>query len=154
MILKMSKLVFFYHKRRDDAVRIGIEVDEERLLETYTPGQEFSDSALLWYADVRCSTEEEIDADSETARKFFMEIATPVKVALDSIAEELRAGLDSDIWPNRWPLSQLPPGIQGEIVCSAMRRVTDGELGQVIKELAHDWEKVITTLQPTPYLVS
>lgn len=154
MVKEMTKLSFFYHKRRDDAVRVGIEVDEDRVLEMYTPGQELSDSALLWYADVRCSTQEENGADPESARRFFLEIAGPVKLALNSIAEELRAGLDSDIWPNRWPLTNLPRGIQGEIVCSAMRRVTDGELGKVIKELAHDWEKVITTLQPTPYLVS
>lgn len=154
MVREMTKLTFFYHKRKDAAVRIGVEVEEDRVLERYIPGQENSDSALLWYIDVRCSTDEEISADSEAVRKFFLKLSTPIQVALKSVANELSVGLDSDIWPNKWGLKNLPQGISGEIVCSATRRITDGELVNVLLTLANEWPELIADLQPLAAFVN
>jgi hypothetical protein len=142
----MTKLSFFHQKRKDEAVRTGVEVDSDLVLERFVPGDGENDSALVWYIDVRCTTESAIEADAETVRSFFLDLAGPIGSGLRSAAEDLRAGLDADLWPIRRPIQSMPRGVHGEIVCSAMRRVTDGELSRVLQNLADVWAVTLTQL--------
>jgi hypothetical protein len=142
----MTKLTFFHQKRKDRAVRTGIEMDGELLLERYFPGEAEKDPALLWYVDVRCSSLQPIAADPGEARRFFLNIGAQVQSALLETAEELRAGMDSEIWPHRKEIHHLPQGAAGEVVCSAMKRITDGELAQVLRDLARNWKDKLEEL--------
>jgi hypothetical protein len=142
----MTKLSFFHQKRKDKAVRTGIEVDEDLVLERFEPGDEESDSSLLWYVDVRCTTESAIPVNAEQARLFFVHLAAPIEASLKSAAADLRAGLDADVWPIRRSIQEMPNGVNGEIVCSAMRRITDGELSRVLLQLADGWTETLNQL--------
>ena len=139
LVRSMTKLTFFQQKRRDEAVRTGVEVDEELVLQRFTPGNPENNSALVWYVDVRCVSEASLPADSSAAREFFQDIAEPVRRTLLSTADELRAGLDAEIWPLRKQIDGLPPGIKGELATSAMRLVAGRELAEVLQTLARNW---------------
>lgn len=153
--LRMTKLTFFHHKRKDGAVRSGVELDDELLLQKYIPGAEERDSALLWYVDVRCTVEgSAVTANAGSARMFFERIGEPVEQALQDCAEELAVGLDSEVWPLRKAIKNLPAGIRGEVVCSAMRRVADGELSQLLRELASNWIANLNELREEPAAIA
>jgi hypothetical protein len=140
------KLTFFHQKRKDLRTRTGIEVDDDLLLEKLSPGFDGNDSALLWYVDVRCTGEQPAPTEPPEARALLINMGEPVRSAFLILAEELRAGLDSDVWPIRRRISNLPSGLSGEVVCSAMRRITDGELSHVLRNLAENWPKVLEEL--------
>ena len=140
------KLTFFHQKRKDQAVRTGIEVDDELLAQKFIQGLHDHDSALLWYVDVRCTVDQSAPIELGEAKALLTKIGEPVRHALRAVADELRAGLDSDVWPLRRDVNDLPAGIRAEVVCSAMRRITDGELSQVLGRLAGNWTEIITEL--------
>ena len=142
----MTQVTFFFQKRKDQAVRTGVEVNDELVLGRFTPGNEENDSALVWYIDVRCVTMDVIPADASSARAFLVGISEPVKAAFSSFAEELNVGLDADNWPVRRPIRKLPDGIKAEVVCSAMKRVTDGELSEALREMAKQWVENLNEL--------
>ena len=135
----MSKLTFFHQKRVDRAIRTGVEVDEELVLQRFFPGGPENNSTLVWYVDVRCVTEVVMPADSGAVLGFFENIAEPVRQTLLSTADDLRAGLDAEIWPLRKEIEGFPNGAEGELVISAIRRVAGGELAEVLQELAKNW---------------
>jgi hypothetical protein len=131
----VMKLTFFHQKRKDEAVRTGVEVEDELLLQKFTPGMEDKDSALLWYVDVRCGLDKPIDAEPSAARTFLESIAEPISRTLSAVADELQAGLDSEVWPLQRKIESLPEDVKGEVVCSAMKRSTDGEIAGVLRHL-------------------
>ena len=142
----MTKLTFFHQKRRDAAVRTGIEVNDEMVLSRFTAGTEESNSALLWYIDVRCASADSIPVEAPAARAFFYENEEAIKAGLRAMADELRAGMDADLWPLRRPVSGLPEGVTAEVVCSATKRITDGDLSRVLTDLASHWHEFIEEL--------
>jgi hypothetical protein len=145
----VMKLTFFHQKRQDQAVRAGIEVDDELMAEKFIPGLPDHNSALLWYVDLRCAIDQPAPTDLGNARALLLDIGEPVQRTLFSVADELSAGLDSDLWPLRRVVPSLPAGIRAEVVCSAMRRVADGELSQAVRELAQNWQVMINEM-PEP----
>lgn len=142
----MSTLSFFHQKRKDAAVRTGVEVDSDLLLHLLTPGDEPKDSALLWFIDVRIATPASIQKDADAARSFLLAAAPQITSALASCAGELRAGLDLDLWPRRSQIGGLPSGASGEIVCSCMVRFPPEELSKVLQDLATKWTEILSGL--------
>jgi len=142
----MTKLTFFHQKRRDTAIRTGIEVNDETVLSRFSPGGNERDSALLWYVDVRCESTTAIPADAPNARNFFFRNERPISEALKRAAEDLRVGLDADIWPLRHQILGLSSGISGEIACSAMRRIANEEISNVLIDLSNKWQTILNEL--------
>lgn len=147
----MDKLNFYHQKRRDGGIRTGIELNDERVLERYEPGNPQQDSALLWFVDIRCLGKH-LPSEPETARDWFLERGEIIQNALRELANELIAGIDSD-WPMRKPIPTRN-GVQMAIYCSAMRRLSGREISQILSDLAKKWSKTIEGLDTYAHSVS
>jgi hypothetical protein len=145
-LLSMTKLTFFHQKRKDSAIRTGVEVNDELALENFVPGDNERDPVILWYIDIRCESKADFPPDPEAARLFFTRIAPRISMALLDLARELAAGLDSDTWPARRRISNLPPGIKAELACSATQRVAGGEISMALEKLAKNWKQILADL--------
>ena len=139
----MSKLTFYHQKRRDGALRTGVELNDERILENYEPGDSPQDSALLWFVDVRCSGEP-IPSQPEAVRQWLLERGGAVGPSLRQLAEDLAAGIDPD-----WPVKKEVPtadGVSMVIYCSAIRRLSGREIAGILSALAEHWPLVVGAL--------
>ncbi len=140
----MSKLSFYQQKRRDGGLRTGIDLDDERLWERFEPGDSPQDSALLWFVDVRCAGEN-LPAEPEAIRSWFLERGEIIRAALRELAEELAAGMDQD-----WPLKKTIPTQDGTVMaiyCSVIRRLTGREISDILSALATRWPMVLRDLE-------
>jgi hypothetical protein len=146
-IFPMTKVTFFQQRRKDQAVRTGVEVNEETVLQRFSPGEGESDPALLWFIDLRFVINQSIATEAEAAKRFLMTIATPVRGALEQCAKEFQAGIDPDTWPARREIANLPPDVDGVIVSSAMRRLTLGEMGEAFTDLGQRWIDILASLE-------
>jgi hypothetical protein len=141
--MKMKNLTFFHQKRRDGGVRTGVEVEDERILESFEPGSPVEDPRLLWWIDVRCA-QKTWPAEPEEVRAWLMENAQRIKGGLETLAAELNAGIDKD-----WPAKHVVPGRAGakiEVFCSASRRVAGREIQNELFKLARNWQTLIAKL--------
>lgn len=138
----MNKLTFYHQKRRDGGLRTGVEVNDERVLETYEPGELRKDSALLWFVDVRCSGQR-IPNEPEAVRQWLLERHAEIGAALRQLSEELPAGIDKD-WPIRKQVSASD--VRMAIYCSATRRLSGREISRVLSDLAKRWAEIVRRL--------
>ncbi len=140
----MKKLTFYHQKRRDQGVRTGVELGDERILERFEPGcLKEDDSKLLWWIDVRCS-QKSWPSEPEEVRDWLLNNAQNIENGLKALATELRAGIDVD-----WPVKHVDnrhTGAKIEILCSAMRRVDGREIETELLKLAKHWRTIIAGL--------
>jgi hypothetical protein len=146
----MKQLIFYHQKRRDGGLRTGVEVNDEPVLEEFKLGRQPEDSRLLWFIDVR-SIGTKVPTQPEPVRRWLLQIGPSVRTALRELAEEIRAGIDSD-----WPVKKDVPSPQGTktaIYCSAMRRMDGRKIVHVISELQENWDQVIQQLPCIEYSI-
>ena len=139
----MDKLNFYHQKRSDGGLRSGVDFNEERVLESYEAGDQPQDSALLWFVDVRCAAEN-LPQEPESIRRWFLDRSDIIQNALDQLAEELRAGIDSG-----WPVKKdivMTDGVRMAIYCSAIRRLTGRQISEVLAGLRGAWLNLIGRL--------
>ena len=139
----MDKLNFYHQKRSDGGLRSGVDFNDERVLENFQPGTEPEDSALLWFIDVRCSAEN-LPSEPESIRRWFLDRSDVIQSALNQLAGELPAGMDSG-----WPIHRGIPtedGVKMTVFCSAVRRLTGREISQVLSDLKNAWPDLIKHL--------
>lgn len=147
----MTKLTFYRQVRKDGGIRTGVEVNEDPVLGQFQEGDQESDSALEWFVDVRCSVST-LGHDPEEARRWLLRHALVIQTALKNLAEELKPGMDSSSVLRR-RIAGAPTGVQMEIVCSALRRVTGQEMATVLLDLGTRWPGLIRglpALESTP----
>jgi hypothetical protein len=144
----MKSLTFYHQKRKDGGVRTGVELDGERVLEQFKPGRGAPDSALEWFVDVRCRGRH-IPNDPEAVRRWLLDRGAGIQAHLEQMAADLQAGMDAD-----WPLTSELPGTSNavtiKIVCSAVRRLTGRDIGQVLLQLKRSWGRLIASLPAVP----
>jgi hypothetical protein len=141
----MKTLNFYHQKRRDGGIRTGVDLDGDPVLEAFKPGCGPVDSALEWFVDVRCSGRR-LPADGEAARAWLLQRGDAIGGQLAEMADELRAGIDPD-----WPLTRTMPeaanGVEVEVVCSAIRRLTARDVRQVLLRLKESWQMLVSSLR-------
>jgi hypothetical protein len=140
----MKTLNFYHQKRRDGGIRTGVELNGERVLEEFKPGRRPLDSALDWFVDVRCRGRRLPD-EPEAIRKWLLERSDDIQGHLAEMASELRAGMDRD-WPLASIIPGVPNGVEVKIVCSAIRRLTARDIGQLLLVLKRSWRPLIASL--------
>jgi hypothetical protein len=146
----MTKLTFYRQGRKDGGVRTGVEVNDEPVMGRFEEGEKENDSALEWYVDVRCSVSK-LGHDPEDARRWLTENANAIQAALGNLAKEVNAGMDFSCVLRR-KVAGAPRGVQMDIVCSAVRRLTAQEMAKVLSELGVQWRELIVqlpALEPT-----
>jgi len=82
-----------------------------------------------------------LPSEPDTARKWFLERGEIVRTGLRQLAEELRAGIDSD-WPGK---KEIPnsDGVSMAIYYSAMRRFSGRDISGVLFDLAENWPRIL-----------
>ena len=136
----MAELTFYRQERHDGGVRTGLELDGNTLLGNYQEGPpELQDdpmgSALEWYVDVRCQGDL-LPTEAEAARNWLLDQKATIEAGLIRFAEAISTGID-DSFPLRWQeFPVTPEGVQLEVVCSAVRRVTAQRFGEILNEFA------------------
>src|SRR5437867_2729663 len=100
----MPRLNYYRQRRRDGGTRSGVAVDDAVLLHSFEPGAEASDPALLWYVDIRCEGPR-LPARPDPVRQWLLAQRVILAGGLRALAEELRAGVDVDVWPLQRPIS-------------------------------------------------
>lgn len=136
----MNKLIFYHQKRRDSGIRTGVELNGERILEQFEPGDPQQDSALLWFVDVRCSGER-IPSQPEEVRQWLMARSDEIRAGLSELSNELIAGIDRE-----WPLKKELPsadGVNMAIYCSAIQRLSGREISSILSDLANRWTLLV-----------
>jgi len=144
----MKSLTFYHQKRKDGGVRTGVELDGERVLEQFKPGRGAPDSALEWFVDVRCRGQRLPD-DSEAVRRWLLGQSAEIQAHLERMANELRTGMDPD-WPLTSEMDSTANGVAIKIVCSAVRRLSGRDIGQVLLQLKRSWGRLIASLPACP----
>ncbi len=143
----MAKLVFYRQKRYDEGIRTGIELDDDRVANWFEPGTNGTDSALLWYVDLRCEGAGVPD-DPELVLDWLQEHSSIIRDGFRRYAEQLRSGFDPDIYSLKWSeFKDVPPDVTMKIVCSAIRRVDALEMGSHLSEIATNWDSIIGSLR-------
>jgi hypothetical protein len=146
----MSNLIFYEHMRMDGGLRCGLELDGETVLHRFKKGKGEFDPVLRWFVDVRCQGAKLPDA-AEAARQWFLQHADTVHGALRQLAEELRAGMEPDVWPLSWPVPKSPRGVKMVIACSVTKRLDGLEISRILEDVDKHWEehlKELTTPEP------
>jgi hypothetical protein len=132
----------------DGGMRTGIDIDGEPAWQVFRePRANEPDAALLWYVDVRCKGGG-IPKDREAARSWLTRNATPIKSALQSLADKLRVGYDDESWPYQHTVRGGPSNTSIRIVCSSVRGLEIGELSKSLRELGDNWEGILDSLEP------
>lgn len=144
----MRTLIFYYQKRKDGGLRTGVELDGERVLETYAPGRQPPDSALEWFVDVRCRGRRLPDSEEEV-RRWLLEQSPAIEAQLKLMAEELATGMDPE-----WPIIKEVPvsakGVSIKIVCSAVHRLAGRDIGKILHKLLRSWPQLVASLPSFP----
>jgi hypothetical protein len=137
----MPTINFYRQGRQDGGLRTGIEINRNPLFGRFEEGQEDYDPALSWFIDL------EIQGDSipdrpEEGRRWLVEHAKEIREALISLADEMRAGVDVDVWPLRKAVISESRGkdYRAQITCSAVRRFEGQHLAEQLRDIANRWE--------------
>jgi hypothetical protein len=138
----MNSLTYYRQKRVDGGLRSGIELNGESVGSDFVEGAADRDPGLLWYLDIRCRGRALPKTDGD-AIQWFIDYADIIEDALKDASKKFIAGIDADAWPVQIPITALPKGVQGDIVCSSMRRVTGHDLASVLKFTATHWKRLI-----------
>ena len=102
-------------------------------------------SSVLWYLDLRCRGEEILN-DPEGVRRWFLGLEASVRAGLHRLADDIGFGPDDEA-PIRWSdFHDLPPGVQIELVMSAIHRVTGEEIRRMILETGDNFGAYVSRL--------
>ena len=143
----MNRITYYVQKRVDGGRRFGLQVEDATIFGRFVPGNAERDPGLLWYVDVRCRGETLPSAPDEV-REWFVRHAGIISDELNELAERLEVGRDVDVWPLRQKIEKSPPGIEMEVVSSAMIRTAPDELAREISGIAKDIRKEVADLPP------
>lgn len=143
----MPKLTLYRQARVDGGIRTEVEINGVTCWGLFAEGEGDPDPALLWYVDVRCEGED-LPTEPATARDWLLKQAPTMRQALAAVAEELSVGVDHDLWPLRREIAGLPTGVSGQIVVSAIRRLTERQISAAISDMSAHWTEFVTGLQP------
>ncbi|MEO6811173.1 MAG: hypothetical protein ABI353_18855 [Isosphaeraceae bacterium] len=149
----MPELTFYRQARHDGGIRTGIEGDGENtlLIEFLEGSPEHQDdplgAALLWYVDLRCRGEN-LPIEPDDVKGWFLRQRNVFQEGLQRFADLISAGKD-DSFPLRWSeFHGVPDGVQIELVCSAIRRITGHELANILREIGLNFEDYLLRLAP------
>lgn len=144
-----SKLTFYRQARVDGAVRTGLMLGEDSVLERFEEGSDDEDPILAWSVDLRCDGRDLPDTPEE-ARAWLLEHQDVIRAGFHDYAEELKAGSDpTGIYPLEWGrFRDVPDGVEMRIFCTALRRVDGLTLGRVVAGVGSDWHDLVTSLTP------
>jgi len=142
----MKTMTVYHQKRQDGAVRSGVDLNGERVLERFVSGRREPDSSLEWFVDVRFRGKA-LPTTPGAIRRWLLEQAEEVAAALDQMADGLRAGVDES--GLRRPETRLSEkGLSMEIVCSTVKRLTGRDIARVLRGLKRSWKGLIESLHP------
>jgi hypothetical protein len=142
----MPKLVFYRQKRADGGLRTGVELDDNPIAETFEEGVSESDPALLWYVDLRCEGEG-IPTDADDAADWLIDNGETIQRGFARYADELRAGMDPDIYSLIWAgFNPMPQDVHMEIACSAIRRIDARHMAELVAEIGLRWYDILHEL--------
>ena len=145
----MKTINFYRQARVDGGRRTGIDIDGETVLETFEPGTEAEDSALLWFVDIRFSGNQ-LPGAADAAREWLLKRTSIIQAGVREVADELRAGIDFSTPVSR-NLAGVGNGVTAKICCSAIRRLQAREIAKALAEIATHWEthlKKLEVLEP------
>jgi hypothetical protein len=145
--MMMRKLAFYRQQRRDGGIRTAIDVNDEAELGRFENEADFehTDPVLAWWVDVRCEGPK-LPTDPEKARQWFLDQADVIRRGLQTLAGEMKAGIDFDNWPVLWPVPKPPRGVRMIIACSASRRPVALEMPRILTDIAEHWEERVRNL--------
>jgi hypothetical protein len=140
-------LSFYKHVRIDGGVRTGIDIDGVSAFHLFRSAVPYDDEdpVLDWYVSIDCSGDE-LPAEPEPAREWFLRNAPAIRHALREVAEELRAGIDKRSNPVVRAMPGVAPGVETSVRCWALRRVRGEEIADCLRQLADDWDETVRTL--------
>jgi hypothetical protein len=143
-----SNLVFYRQARVDGGIRTGIDAFDTPLMESEENEAPYDESmpVLAWAIEVRCKGKG-LPTTAEEARDWFSKHQDIIRPALVELAEELRVGLDLDLYCYKWTkFAVQPKGARLMIACSAHRRVNGRKLGSHVKAFADHYEAYLDRL--------
>jgi hypothetical protein len=143
-----SNLVFYRQARVDGGIRTGIDSFDTPLLESEENEAPYDESVpvLAWAIEVRCKGKG-LPTTAEEARDWFLKHQDIIRPSLVDLAEELRAGLDLDLYCYKWDkFAAQPKGVRLTIACSAHRRVNGRKLGSHVRAFADHYEAYLDRL--------
>jgi hypothetical protein len=141
----MNDMSWFRQKRVDGGIRTGIDVNDTYVFHRFENESDEPDPVLLWYVDVRCKGAR-LPKEPEEVRQWFLDHSEIIRNALSALAQELRAGMDVDIWPVQRKIPGTPRGVKMCIVCSTSLRIEALDIARVLTDIAKHWEDRIRNL--------
>ena len=149
----MRSLIFFEQKRHDGTIRTGIEADGDTTLLGLIiegPSDREDDplgSALLWYTEIRCRGEN-LPTEPEEARSWLISRADVFGPTLIKLAKQVKVGWDADFPISCKDFPTLDRGFEAEFVCSAIRKLSNPALSEVIERFASEFVSKLNRLEP------
>lgn len=146
----MNQLFYFRNARRDGGVRIGVELNGERIFHQFTDGPDVKDitdenPALDWFFDLFFEGKS-IPEEPEKVRRWLVGADEYVRSHLAALAGEFAAGIDE----NAFPITQewSDPYRRAKVSCkiSAVRSVRHDDLAKSLRELAKNWRQELKNL--------
>jgi hypothetical protein len=136
----VHELVYYKQRRRDGGIRIGLESEGATLFEDFEEGPEELQgdplgAALDWYVDIRCRGTD-LPTEADAARRWLLAREDRIRAGLLAFAEELAVGTDDEFPLRNVLFDDGPAAGRVEAVCSAVRRVTFGQLRAVLRDFA------------------
>jgi hypothetical protein len=144
----LSNLVFFRQGRVDGGIRTGIDAFDTPLLESVENEAPYDESmpVLSWAIEVRCKGKG-LPRTAEEARDWFSKHQGVIRSGLASLAEELRVGLDRDLYCYKWnEFASQPKDVQLTLACSAHRRTDGMSLARHVRAFADHYEAFLNRL--------
>jgi hypothetical protein len=143
----MPKLVFYRQKRYDDAIRTGIELDDQTIAHRFEDVEGDRDPALLWYVDLRCSGPG-IPDSPDAAAHWLVEHSEIIREGFERFAQKLSVGADTDDYSLTWDdFPKKPDGVEMKIACSAVRRIDARQMAQMLSDIGRRWDQLIDELE-------
>jgi hypothetical protein len=145
----MASLTFYRQQRADGGIRTGIDADGSTLVEDFQEGDQEQDPALLWYIDLRCEGDA-LPTEVEPALEWSRANAEGFAEILETVADHLAAGIDSEALPYRQPFPDRLPSAGIEVAVSAMRRVAARNVAQELRHMSGHWAALLDALSSVP----
>ncbi len=141
----MRNLLYFRNVRRDGGIRLGVELDGERLFHQFIDGPKVNgiwdeNPAIDWYIDILFEGKN-ILGEPEKVRKWLVQIKPFLQKGLAELAQNLLAGVDEDALPLTHTVSHSPPGLQIAFKIMAIRKIRHEDVAKEILHLGKTWEK-------------
>jgi hypothetical protein len=143
-----SNLTFYRQGRVDGGIHTGIDAFDTPLLESVENEAPYDESnpVLSWSVEVRCKGQT-LPTSGGKARAWFSEHEGDIRSGLAALAEELRVGLDVDLYPYLWnKFTSTPTGVELTLACSAYRRSDGMNLARHVRAFADHYGDYLNRL--------